>query len=252
MGHPYWTDMGGIAGKFLTTHWSLLKDLKASEGDENRALAGQLLKQYWKPVYAYLRRMDYDNEQAKDLTQGFFHEVVLNRHLIERADSTKGSFRSLLLHALRQFLISEKRKETAAKRIPKDRLAQLDAIDPSMLPHVMDGLSPEDNFNNAWKIDLLQRVLAQVEADYVNAGRETHWYVFRDRLLWPLLQDHPVPSFKKLCEQYGIKKEDTASHMLTTVKRHFQTVLRDHVRQTVLTGNAIDGEFEEMVKFLNK
>ena len=252
MGHPYWTDMGGIAGKFLTTHWSLLEDLKASEGDENRALAGQLLKQYWKPVYAYLRRMDYDNEQAKDLTQGFFHEVVLNRHLIERADSTKGSFRSLLLHALRQFLISERRKETAAKRIPKDRLAQLDAVDPSMLPYVMDELSPEDNFNYAWKADLLQRVLAQVEADYVNTGREIHWYIFRDRLLWPLLQDYHVPSFKQLCGQYGIEKEDTASHMLTTVKRHFQTVLRDHVRQTVLTGEEIDGELGEMLKFMDE
>lgn len=252
MGHPYWTDMGGIAGKFLTTHWSLLKDFKASEGNENRALAGELLKQYWKPVYAYLRRMNYDNEQAKDLTQEFFLEVVLNRHLIERADSTKGSFRSLLLHALHQFLISEKRKETAAKRIPKDRLAQLDAIDPSILPNVMEEMSPEDNFNYAWKTNLLQRVLAQVEADYVNAGRETHWYIFRDRLLWPLLQDHPVPSFKQLCKLYGIEKEDTASHMLTTVKRHFQTVLRDHVRQTVLTGHAIDVEFEEMLKFLNK
>jgi len=102
--------MGGIAKKFLTTHWSLLEDYKVSEGDENRALAGQLLKQYWKPVYAYLRRMGYDNEQAKDLTQEFFLEVVLNRHLIERADSTRGSFRSLLLHALHQFLIRFCRK----------------------------------------------------------------------------------------------------------------------------------------------
>ena len=252
MGHPYWTDIGGIAGKFLTTHWSLLKDLKASDGNENQALAEELLKQYWKPVYAYLRRMGYDNEQAKDLTQEFFLEVVLNRHLIERADSSKGSFRSLLLHALHQFLISEKRKETAAKRIPKDRLAQLDTIDPSMLPHVMEEMSPEDNFNYAWKTNLLQRVLAQVEADYMNAKKETHWYIFRDRLLLPLLQDHPLSSFKQLCKQYGIEKEDTASHMLTTVKRHFQTVLRDHVRQTVQTDKAMDEEFEEMVKFLSK
>jgi len=250
--HRYWTDMGGIAGKFLTTHWSLLEDIKASEGDENRALAGQLLQQYWKPVYAYLRRTGYDNEQAKDLTQGFFHEVVLNRHLIERADSAKGSFRSLLLHSLRHFIISERRKETAAKRIPEDHMIQLDAVDPSMMPHVVGELSPEDNFNYAWKADLLRRVLVQVEADYVNAGRETHWHIFRNRLLWPLLQDEPAPSFKQLCEQYGIEKEDTASHMLTTVKRHFQTVLRDHVRQTVLTDKAIEGELGEMLKFLDK
>jgi len=121
-----------------------------------------------------------------------------------------------------------------------------------MLPPVKEELNPEDNFNYAWKMNLLQRVLAQVEADYVNTGRETHWYIFRDRLLWPLLQDYPIPSFKQLCEKYGIEKEATASHMLTTVKRHFQTVLRDHVRQTVLSGMAIEEELEKMLSFLSK
>jgi len=33
---------------------------------------GEMLKTYWKPVYCYLRCKGYDNEQAKDLTQGFF------------------------------------------------------------------------------------------------------------------------------------------------------------------------------------
>ncbi len=71
-------------------------------------------------------------------------------------------------------------------------------------------------------------------------------------MLPPLLQDHPVPSFRQLCEQYRIEKEDTASHMLTTVKRHFQTVLRDHVRQTVLTGEAVEEELGEMLRFFEE
>ena len=121
-----------------------------------------------------------------------------------------------------------------------------------MLPHVMAELSPDENFNYAWKADLLRRVLAQVQDDYVSSGRQAHWHIFRDRLLWPLLQDHPVPSFKQLCERHEIEKEDTASHMLTTVKRHFQTVLRDHVRQTVLTGEAVEEELGEMLRFLKK
>ena len=247
-----YTSLGGTAENFRTTHWTAIEEIGSNDETDSAALVSELLKNYWKPVYCYLRHKGHNNEQAKDLTQEFFLEVVLNRHLIERADSSKGSFRSLLLHALHQFLISGKRKETAAKRIPKDRLAQLDTIDPSMLPHVMEEMSPEDNFNYAWKTNLLQRVLAQVEADYMNAEKETHWYIFRDRLLLPLLQDHPLSSFKQLCKQYGIEKEDTASHMLTTVKRHFQTVLRDHVRQTVQTDKAMDEEFEEMVKFLSK
>ena len=100
---------GGQRETFLTTHWSLIEDVK-KQPDKDRALIGLLLKRYWKPVYCYLRRKGYDNEQAKDLTQGFFHEVVLNRHLLERADSKKGRFRTLLLHTLNQYLVDEYRK----------------------------------------------------------------------------------------------------------------------------------------------
>ncbi|MBN2314062.1 MAG: hypothetical protein JXM79_09040, partial [Sedimentisphaerales bacterium] len=94
-----WTNMGGARQTFLKTHWSLLEGIQ-KRGDKERALIGLLLERYWKPVYCYLRRKGYDNEQAKDLTQGFFHDVVLDRDLIDRADPSKGSFRSLLLHAL--------------------------------------------------------------------------------------------------------------------------------------------------------
>ena len=86
-----WTDIGGLRKSFFTTHWSLVEKVK-QQGDRDMALIGLLLERYWKPVYCYLRRKGYDNEQAKDLTQGFFHEVVLDRHLVERADPAKGSF----------------------------------------------------------------------------------------------------------------------------------------------------------------
>jgi hypothetical protein len=79
------TDMGGTGEVFLTTHWSLIEDIK-SKDDKDRALMDLLLNRYWKPVYCYLRHKRYDNEDAKDLTQGFFHEVVLNRNLVQRAD----------------------------------------------------------------------------------------------------------------------------------------------------------------------
>ena len=122
------TSMGGQREAFLTTHWSLIEDLK-EHGDRDRALIGLLLERYWKPIYCFLRRKGYNNEQAKDLTQGFLHEVVLNRHLVERAENSKGRFRSLLLHALNQYLVDQQRKETAQKRIPKDKLVPLDMVD---------------------------------------------------------------------------------------------------------------------------
>ena len=110
------TDMGGTGQAFLTTHWSIIENVGTSDDDKNQALIGLLLSKYWKPVYCYLRRKGHDNEQAKDLTQGFFHDVVLGRNLIQKADQSKGRFRSFLLIALNRYLITAKTGQTAQKR----------------------------------------------------------------------------------------------------------------------------------------
>ena len=243
-----WTEMGGVGQRFLTTHWSLVGDIQKQEGRE-RALIGLLLERYWKPVYCYLRRKSFDNEQAKDLTQGFFHEVVLNRDLIDRADSSKGSFRSLLLHALNHYVVDELRKESAGKRIPKDKVVPLDISNATGLPEIVDQLDPEETFNYAWKADLLERTLSVVKESYVKQGMENHWNVFRDRLLQPLLGDQEPLPLKQICCLYKIENEATASHMLETVKRRFQSELRKQVRQTVVTGRVVEEELREILKF---
>jgi len=243
--------MGGESGTFLTTHWSLIEDVKKHQ-DKDRALVGLLLERYWKPVYCYLRRKGYDNEQAKDLTQGFFHEVVLNRHLVERAESSKGRFRTLLLHALNQYLVDERRKQTARKRIPRDKLVPLDIDDTPALPEMVGELDAEQSFNYAWKAELLERVLTEVKDRYIKRSMETHWYVFRDRLLQPILEAREAPSLNQICQRYDIDNETTASNILKTVKRLFRSVLEKHIRLTVLSGETVEEELREIFKFLEK
>jgi len=245
------TSMGGDRGTFLTTHWSLIEGVKKHQ-DKDRALIGLLLERYWKPVYCYLRSKGYNNEQAKDLTQGFLHEVVLNRHLIERADSSKGRFRSLLLHALNQYVVDERRKETARKRIPKDKLVPLDVSGSSVLAEIPCKLDAEQSFNYAWKAELLERVLSEVKSNYVKRGMETHWCVFRDRVLEPIMEDREASSLSQICKRYDIDDETTASNMLKTVKRLFRSVLNKHVRQTVSSGEAVAAELKEIFKFFEK
>jgi len=243
--------MGGLRQKFLTTHWSLVEDIK-KQGDKERVLIGLLLERYWKPVYCYLRRKDHDNERVKDLTQGFFHEVVLDRDLINRADPSKGSFRSLLLHALNHYVIDEQRKDCARKRIPKDKLVPLDIADSPALPEIVDELDPEETFNYAWKADLLERTLSTVKESYIRQGMKNHWNVFRDRLLQPLLGNQELVPLRQICRQYNIEDQATASHMLETVKRRFRNVLREQVHQTVLTGRVVEEELKEILKFFKK
>lgn len=244
--HDDQTDMGGTQESFLTTHWSLFEGVRHHQ-DKDQAIIGSLLERYWKPVYCYLRRKGCPNEEAKDLTQEFLHEVVLNRRLLERADPAKGRFRSFLLHALDQFLIDQRRKESAAKRIPKDKLVPFDICDPPELPQTIVDRSPEDCFTYAWKSELLDRTLSEVQAECQTQGLHVHWCLFRDKVLLPIRENRESPPMKTICSRYGIENESVAFNLLLTVKRHFKAALRRNLRSTVLREEDIDEEWQDIL-----
>jgi RNA polymerase sigma-70 factor (ECF subfamily) len=249
MGRRDHTDMGGPGCAFLTTQWSLIEELQAGT-DEDSMLIDSLLRRYWKPVYYYLRRRGCDNEQAKDLTQGFFHEIVLGRDLLERADREKGRFRSFLLHALDHYLINERKRAGTRRRYPRGGWVALDETGLVALPGMMSSLTPEDCYNYAWLCDLLEKVLAEVEADCRSDGLDLHWTVFRERVVRPILEDSAPPSARELCERLGIDGEKRVANMLITVKRRFQAAIRGHVRNTVAREEQIDDEVQELLGYV--
>ncbi len=243
------TDMGGTAETFLTTHWSLIDGIQ-QQPDPERAMIGLLLQRYWKPVYCYLRRSGYGNEQAKDLTQGFFHEVVLGRDLIQRADPSKGRFRSFVLHALKQYVIDMQRRQSTQRHIPPEKIVPLDIAHPPAQIETMNTLDAEQSFNYAWKADLLDRVLAEMHDRYVRQGMETHWAVLQDRLIGPVMGDSPPVPYAEICQRHGIENEIVAANMLKTAKRLFRSILEKHVRQTVECGEAVEEELQGVFGFL--
>lgn len=245
------TDIGGLHNKFMTTHWSLIDNIQA-KSDKNQALIGLLLEKYWKPVYFYIRRKGYDNEQAKDLTQGFFHEVVLNHKLVQKADQSKGSFRAFLLHALYQYLISETKKSNIKRRIPKDKLVPLDIIDQYNLPQTIQGSAPEAAYNYAWASALLDQIMEAVRSDCQGHGLEIHWQLFSERVIEPVLKNRDPKPLNEICNKYGIDQPQKASNMIATVKRRFHLALREHVRATVLSDGETDEELSEIMSFFSK
>jgi RNA polymerase sigma-70 factor (ECF subfamily) len=251
MGYDRQTDMGGTRERFLTTQWSLIENIKTGQ-DKDKLLIGFLLEEYWKPVYCYLRRTGYDNEQAKDLTQAFFHEVVLNKDLVGRADKAKGRFRSFLLHALSQYATKQDLKERAGKRIPKEKMVSLDVVEPPALPQSVTEASVEESFNYAWVSALMERVLLCVKADCADHGMEIHWTLFYERVVRPVLDDQTPPSVAHLCQAHGIENTQKASNMIVTVKRRFRAALEQTVRRTLLDGEQAPDEIEELLHFFRK
>jgi RNA polymerase sigma-70 factor (ECF subfamily) len=222
------TRMGGTKNTFQTTLW------------------------FWKPVYCYLRRKGYDDEPAKDLTQGFFHEIVLGRNLIQQADQTRGRFRTFLLTTLDRYVTNVYRRETAQKRKSMDPMVRLEPTNLPSLPAKQSEAEPEQVFHYAWASNLLDEVLAEVKDGYYSTGKSAHWEVFSAKVIEPIFENTKPSSLARICAKYEIETESKASNMIVTVKRRFRTALKRHMRQFVQSDLEVEEEFRDLLRILSR
>src|SRR5262245_28605206 len=73
--------VGETGAWFQTTSWALVQSAQGSRADMEI-----LLRAYWSPVYAFIRKKGYGYHDAADLTQEFLAEVLVGRDLIGKAD----------------------------------------------------------------------------------------------------------------------------------------------------------------------
>lgn len=100
---------------FHTTRWSVV--LAAREKSSRDAVESleALCRQYWPPLYAYVRQRGHPVHDAQDLTQAFFARL-LEKDWLTAADQAQGRFRSFLLMVLKRFLANEWDRERSQKR----------------------------------------------------------------------------------------------------------------------------------------
>lgn len=246
------TTIGGEDEIFPATRWTQIIALNVSEESKKAYIINELLKRYWKPVYCYLRHKGHNNETSKDLTQGFFHEIVLGRNLISKADFNKGRFRTLLLTALDRYIIDLNRFESANKRTPKGKIFRLNEEDISNIPTVMPENTAEQDFNYAWISELLNQILEEVENECMNTGKNIHWNIFAEKVLDPILKHTSPPPIEELCARYSIDNEKKASNMIVTVKRRLRKSLERHLRKFSCKDSEVEQEINEMLSVFSK
>src|SRR5882724_8356727 len=111
---------------FHTTRWSVVLTAQGrSSGDAFQSLEA-LCRQYWPPLYAYVRQRGHSVDDAQDLTQPFFARL-LEKDWLAAADRERGRFRSFLLMALKRFLANEWDHSQAQKRGGAAKIISLDA-----------------------------------------------------------------------------------------------------------------------------
>ena len=85
--------------------------LRARHGSESqvRTALESLCRQYWYPLYTFIRRQGRAHHEAEDCTQEFLTRLLASDGMA-RARPERGRFRTFLLTSLRNYLISEWRR----------------------------------------------------------------------------------------------------------------------------------------------
>lgn len=236
---------------FQTTQWADIAMAQMDNDAIRRKAIDALANRYWRPVYCFLRWKGHDAEDALDLTQGFFQEIVLGRELFREADRSRGRFRSFLLAALTHYLSSQHRKDRARKRRPQHQTVDLETLELQGLVPFETHTDPDRVFAYVWATELMDRVLAELETEYQQIDRHAHWAAFHERLVGPIIDGRAVPSLAEICAKHGIESEKVASNMIITVKRRFRAILLRRLGETLRSGSDVEEELCEFISILS-
>jgi RNA polymerase sigma-70 factor (ECF subfamily) len=139
--------------------------------DASEAFA-KLYRDYWPPLYAYVRRRGLAPTEAEDITQGFFARLLAKSALAD-VQRDGGRFRSYLLGGLSHFLANEWDHAHAQKRGSGVRPISLDANEGEacFLSLKDEGGTPESLFERQWVFTLLAQVMRQLQAEAAASGK---------------------------------------------------------------------------------
>jgi RNA polymerase sigma factor (sigma-70 family) len=233
---------------FPATQWSVvLRAGKNSDTQANAALES-LCRRYWYPLYAFVRRQGRDHHEAEDCTQEFLAQLLAADGL-QRARPERGRFRTFLLTALRNFIISEWRRSQAAKRggglaaipigasNPDERFSQ-EPVDP--------GLTPEQAFDRSWALGMIDQAVQQLRGEYGTSGRAKVFDAMAP-LIWG------DDSSDLLARQAAVTGLSVSSFTvaLHRARRRLGERLRAMVAETVADPVEIDIELRHLVSALS-
>ena len=235
--------------EFPPTQWTLIEALQGEDHPQHTEAVDVLAGRYWPPVYAYLRRTGKRSDEAAEVTQAFFAEVVLPRELFERADPQRGRLRTLLLTALKRFLRDRHRRRMAERgdiTLSFDELGREEALlcdDP--------GGGVDEAFERRWAVAILETALARCEEHYRTTGREKHWAAFEAHVLRPSISMTDPRPLAEVARQVGFDTADEVAGVLRTVKKRAITLLREAAAETAIDHEDQEAEYRFVVALLS-
>lgn len=225
------TSIGGPESRFPVTRASLLAAVRSSDPDARRQAYETLLRAYWKPAYKYLRlRWRSPNEEAEDLTQGFFAKAF-EAGFLERYDPAKARFRTWLRLCLDGFVSNERKAAARLKRGGGEAHFSIDLIAGEHEAAALAGSAasdPDALFRREWVRALFEDSLEDLRVECAALGKQTVFVVFeRYDLHEP--PDAPRPSYADLAAEFQVPVTQVTNH-LAWARREFRQRVLERLR----------------------
>lgn len=227
------TAIGGPGRQFPSTRVSLLE--ATASGLTSDAL-NEVIALYWKPVYRFVRlKFQKNNEDSKDLTQGFFASAI-QREFFSRFDPSKGTFRTYLRMAVERYAANE---HAASKCQKRGGDIQFEPVEEE---HASTD-SAELEFEREWRRRLFFLALDDLRQHCEQCGKRVQFSVFSD---YDLVEGGR-PSYAELAAKYGIA-DSAVTNYLAWARRALRSLVLERLRGTTSGSRELHEEMRHIWK----
>lgn len=234
------------AGVFATTRWTVVMQAGTDSPQAHQALE-TLCRNYWYPLYAYVRRQGHNAHDAQDLTQAFFARLLEKNYLAD-VQREKGRFRSFLLASLKHFLANEWDRERALKRGGGKKLIALDedSAESRYKLEPKDDLSADKIYERRWALTLLDQVLSKLQREFEADGKLDHFEILKQYLS----AGRTSVSYAQAADNLGMN-EGAIKVAVHRLRKRYRELLRAEIAQTVATASEVDAEIRYLFAALS-
>lgn len=228
--------------QFATTRWSIVVSAGRQSSPDSRRALESLCEVYWYPLYVYVRRRVADVNEAQDLTQAFFAEL-LEKNYVGSATPDRGRFRAFLLTALKHYLSKQWEKARAQKRGGGRVPISLDfqSVDSSLRIEPASGLTPEQLYDQQWAIALLGQIMERLRTEFDKAGKADQF----EELKGFVIGDHAGKTYAEAA--VGLNMTEAAARKAASRMRgRYRQLLREEIAQTVSDPEDVDDEIRNL------
>jgi RNA polymerase sigma-70 factor (ECF subfamily) len=219
--------------------------LSAREGPgKRRAALEELLVEYWRPLYFYVRRKGRNVEQSKDVIQGFIGQL-LQRDFVTRLDPSKGRFRSYLRAALDNYLANEHERDSAQKRGGN---AKTIAMEFEVAERGVGGAPDTADlaYEREWALGVMERAIERLRKEFEQGVRTGPFDV-----VVRFFRPEGAPSYAEAAAECDMT-ESRFKAFIHRARVRFRSLVREEVSHTVPDPADVDDEIAELIKALSR